>query len=329
MKKQFFIIPFIACMLAISTVKAQNTPIDFFLKKYPSREGVTNVTLSQQMLQAIFAPSDNSKFTMLTSEGTSEVTVVGTGKSRKISTVTSTPEVEEIVSVVASPRLPASTSTNEKTEEVTIVKSGTSQKISTITSKPEENPNYYVAVPKQSASTTSGIMSLILNDLNQNLNVPEAYSSVSISNREIPASVCADFRRTLLDSKYESFMEINKEKSIELGYYVKKLNDSINEIVVIRQQKDLMSAIYIKGNIKIDQIDRYLSMIKSALARIVATNQTDIFPSDHQFAFATPSFNNIKDVMENAQKWTEEDVQQIMEDNCYYMEKKNYICSQF
>ena len=228
MKKQIFIIPFIACMLAMFNVKAQNTPIDDFLKKYPSREGVTHVTMSQQMLQSIFAPSDNSK--PVTSISTSEK-VVGA-----------------------------------------------------------------VAVPRQSTSTTtSGDVKVIGFDLiNQNLNVPEAYSSMS-AKRDIPENLSADWIKTTLSSKYryEKYIEINNENSIELGYYVKKLNDSINEIVVIRQQKDQISAIYIKGNIKIDQVDRYLSRIKSALTRMGATNQTNMFPSGSQFAFV-PSFDNIQ-----------------------------------
>jgi len=225
MKKQIFIIPFIACMLAMFNVKAQNTPIDDFLKKYPSKEGVTTVTMSQQMLQSIFAPPDNSKV--------NEVTLIGN------------PSVETSLS---------------------------SSKISY--SANEIKMNYFTSL--------------------QNLNVPEAYSSMS-AKRDIPENLSADWIKNILFSKYryEKYMEINNENSIELGYFVKKLNDSINEIVVIRQQKNQFSTIYIKGNIKIEQVDKYLSKIKSALARMGATNQTDIFPSGHQFAFSMPSFDNI------------------------------------
>ena len=225
MKKQIFIIPFIACIMAISNVKAQNTPIDDFLKKYPSKEGVTTVTMSQQMLQSIFAPPDNSKV--------NEVTLIGN------------PSVETSLS---------------------------SSKISY--SANEIKMNYFTSL--------------------QNLNVPEAYSSMS-AKRDIPENLSADWIKNILFSKYryEKYMEINNENSIELGYFVKKLNDSINEIVVIRQQKNQFSAIYIKGNIKIEQVDKYLSKIKSALARMGVTNQTDMFPSGHQFAFSTPSFDNI------------------------------------
>jgi hypothetical protein len=225
MKKQIFIIPFIACMLAMFNVKAQNTPIDDFLKKYPSKEGVTTVTMSQQMLQSIFAPPDNSKV--------NEVTLIGN------------PSVETSLS---------------------------SSKISY--SANEIKMNYFTSL--------------------QNLNVPEAYSSMS-AKRDIPENLSADWIKNILFSKYryEKYMEINNENSIELGYFVKKLNDSINEIVVIRQQKDQISAIYIKGNIKIDQVDRYLSRIKSALTRMGATNQTNMFPSGSQFAFV-PSFDNIQ-----------------------------------
>ena len=208
MKKQIFIIPFIACIMAISNVKAQNTPIDDFLKKYPSREGVTSVAMSQQMLQSIF------------------------------------PQLQQI-----------SAPPND-------------------TKKVSANISYTYS-------------------LSSKMNVPEAYNSVTIS-KDIPANLSADFKKMLLTSKYEQFMEVNKENSIILGYYLKKVNHNTNEIVVLRQQENQFSAIYIKGDISIDQVDRYLLRIKQALDRMGATNQTDMFPSGYQFAFSMPSFDNIK-----------------------------------
>jgi len=200
MKKQVFIIPFIACMLAMFNVKAQNTPIDDFLKKYPSKEGVTTVTMSQQMLQSIFAPPQK----------------VGTTQSRE---------------------------------------------------------NFFFI------------------ELNQN--VPEAYSSVTISKEDIPENLFSDFKKILLSSKYEQYMEMAKESYSNLGYYLKKVNDQTNEIVVLRHQKNQFSAIYIKGDINFDNLDRYLITIRTKLNVLGATNQNDMFPYDHQFAFSLPSFDNL------------------------------------
>jgi len=197
MKKQYFIYSVITCMLLIFNVKAQNTPIDDFLKKYPSIEGVTSVSMSQQMLQAIFAPP--------------------------------------------------------KTETTSIEDAFFSRKYPT---------------------------------------VPEAYSSVTVSKKDVPENLFTDFKRTLLSSKYEQFMEMKKENNSILGYYMKKVNDNTNEIVVLRHQKDQFSAIYIKGDIDINYVNHHLTMIKSALNRLGVTN-TGIY-HEHQFAFTMPSFDNFK-----------------------------------
>ena len=192
MKKQYFIFSIITCMTVIFNVKAQNTPIDDFLKKYPSKEGVTHVTMSQQMLQSIFPPS------------------------------------------------------------------------------------------------------IIVNAISgESIKVPDSYSSVTVSKEDIPENLFTDFKKTLLSSKYEQFMEMNKENNSILGYYLKKVNDQTNEIVVLRHQKNQFSAIYIKGDIDINYVNHHLSMIKSALNRLGA-NQTSMFQHDHQFAFAMPLLEGFK-----------------------------------
>ena len=205
MKKQYFIFLAIAGMSAMYSVKAQNTPIDDFLKKYPSREGVTSVSLSQQMLQSIFAPPKDLK------------------------------------------------------------------------------DNSYQSSMYEYRISLYGKNS-----------VPEAYNSMTISNKDIPENLFTDFKKTLLSSKYEQFMEENKENNSILGYYMKKVNDNTNEIVVLRYQKKQFSAIYIKGDININQLNHYLSMIKGALGQLGAYNQIDIFLSGNQFAFAMPSFDDLK-----------------------------------
>ena len=56
MKKQYFIIPAIACMTAIFSVHAQNTPFDDILKRFSSREGITIVSMGEQQLKSMFTP---------------------------------------------------------------------------------------------------------------------------------------------------------------------------------------------------------------------------------------------------------------------------------
>ena len=60
MKKQYFILLAIAIMTVMMNVKAQNTPIDDFLKTYTPREGVTQVSISGEMLRSIFTFSSPS-----------------------------------------------------------------------------------------------------------------------------------------------------------------------------------------------------------------------------------------------------------------------------
>ncbi len=178
MKKQCFIISLIMSLFA-ANIYAQNTPIDEFLKKYPSRDNVTNVSVSQQMLQAMFPPAENN------------------------------------------------------------------------------TTHFFYG----------------------DMKVPEAYSSVSISKAGDAPSIFADFKKILVNAKYEQYLEINKENSSALSYYFKKANNNNNEIVVLRQDKEQVSAIYIKGDINISQVDQYLSRIRSSLFRFGMTDQM----SDHFF----------------------------------------------
>jgi len=140
-------------MLVIFNVKAQNTPIDDFLKKYPSREGVTTVSLSQQILQSYFDEDKNRK-------------------------------------------------------------------------------------------------------------APESYSSITVSKNENAFEKFTNFNKMVVSSKYEKILEVNKENSDIVCYYVKKMNKGAKETIVSRQQKDMFSAIYIKGDIEIDDLDWYLTTIK-------------------------------------------------------------------
>ena len=186
--------------LAENNDNAQQTPIDDLLKKYPSMEGITHVSMSQQMLQTIFG---------------SPIPI----------------------------RIPY------------------------------------------------GKDSIIMYEI---MDTPEAYSSVSISKTVNASNIFADFKKMLLSAKYEQIMEMNKENSDLLCYYMKKVTDKTNEIVVLRQQKNQFSAIYIKGDFEIKQLDNYLQTIKSSLDRQMGANNTGIFQSGDMFAFSMPSFDNLK-----------------------------------
>jgi uncharacterized membrane protein YkoI len=155
MKKQHFIFMALACICTVFNAIAQNTPIDNFLKKYPSTEGVTHISMSQQMLQTIFASSPSA--------------------------------------------------------------------------------------------------------------VPEAYTSLTISEKNISENYYTDFTKTLLAASYELFMEIKMENNQRMSYFIKKLNVHNRETVVLRQQKDYFSSIYIKGDIDIDDLDVYLKQIRTHL----------------------------------------------------------------
>ena len=193
MKKQYFIVLAIAGMSAIMNVKAQNTPIDDFLKKYPSREGVTHVSMSQEMLHGIYYSSYSQDFS------------------------------------------------------------------------PSGSP-------------------------------PEAYSSVSVSKVNNAPEIFTDFKTTLLSLKYESFLEVNKENNEILVYLLKKAagKSKIKEIVILRQQKNQISAIYIRGNIDVGELDIHLRLIKVALDGMAATQINLFQPIGNQFAFSMPSFDDLK-----------------------------------
>jgi uncharacterized membrane protein YkoI len=155
MKNQYFIFIALTGILTVFNAKAQNTPIDNFLKKYPSKEGVTHIVMSQQMLQSIFATASSA--------------------------------------------------------------------------------------------------------------VPEAYSSLTISKKDIPENFYTAFITMLITEKYELFMEIKMENSQQMSYFFRKLAVHSNETVVLRQQKDHFSSIYIKGDIDAGDIDIYLKKIRAHL----------------------------------------------------------------
>ena len=196
MKKQYFIFSVMACMV-IFNVKAQNTPIDAFLKELGSHEGVTSVSMSQQMLRDIFTAPRNASVTY------------------------------------------------------------------------------------SSSSTQNHAI-----NMNHAVKVPEAYISISISKDDLEQMMNV-LKMKLLDAKYEPYMEVNRENSNILGYYLKKVNDKSNEIVVLRQQNNQFSAIYIKGDIDFKTLDSFLRRIKSALNQM-ETSDTGTFQSDQQFVRLMP-----------------------------------------
>ncbi len=60
MKTQYLISFVIMCLSFTEIAQAQHNPIEEIMKKYPSREGVTYVTLSQAMLNSLFPQSRTS-----------------------------------------------------------------------------------------------------------------------------------------------------------------------------------------------------------------------------------------------------------------------------
>ncbi len=223
MKKQYFIFLTLACVSFISTVQAQSTPIDDFVKKYPSKEGVTSVSVSQQMLQTMFAPSIPSSYSKNQTYG---------GSSEDSKAATPSP------------------------------------------SKLNKEERFFMSLPEE-------------------LKAPEAYSSISIAKAEKPSNMFADFKKILVNAKYEPYMEINKEDNNVLGYYLKKANSNSNEIVILRQQKEQFSAVYLKGDIEVNQVDSYLQRIRMSLARLGATNQLTMIEPKMSIAFAPNHIGNM------------------------------------
>jgi hypothetical protein len=156
------------------------------------------------------------------------------------------------------------------------------------------------------------------------LNIPEAYSSILVSKTDNSSNMFADFKKTLLSSNYEQFLELKKENSDVLVYYIKKVNNNPSEIVVVSQQKNQFSVIYIKGKIEMRQVDDYLRVIKLSLVRMGAINQIRTFASGHQYTYAmslsddfktdfSVNFKFDKDVLEEAKLRMEESKRKMEE----------------
>jgi len=224
MKKQYLISLFITCAV-IFNVNAQNTPIDDFLKKYPSRKdgaGVTNVLMSQQMLRSFFASQQGLIIPNSQSSGPRTLRWEG--------------------------------NTNERSND--------------------------------------DVVRVLVHGRIKEIKVPEAYSSVNVSRPGVPEIWFTDFKKMLMSSRYEPILEMRVENN-NLGYYVKKLNDNSNEIIVLRQRDVQFSAIYLKGDIEIDMIDTYLSIIRNGLnQRLGAMNDGKGFIQSNNLLTLTASDGN-------------------------------------
>ena len=127
--------------------------------------------------------------------------------------------------------------------------------------------------------------------------IPEAYSSVSVLNTDQAVNMFADLKRTLLSSKYEQVLDQtttsqDAKTTNVLSYFMKKATGSMNEIVVLRQQNNQFSAIYIKGDMSINNLNAHLNCIKGALVRMGANHPVEMMPFGHQFAYTIPSFEH-------------------------------------
>jgi len=271
MKKQYLCLA-ITGISVIFNVKAQSH-IDDFLKKYPSKEGVTHVSMSQEMLRTIFAASNNSSITYYSPADRLEPASLS-------STMSISPNIRDSSSIQQSIPLVVSVAVRPdtlfSTRNHALVMPEVMKKLGKVYSASYSASGQEF---KQTSYTSS-------RTIPQNLKVPEAYSSVTIT-KNVSEKMANDMKKRLIDFNYEQYMEVNKENSNILGYYIKKAKNNTNEIVVLRLQKDQFSAIYIKGDIDINHLNQHLTTIKNTLNRLVADNQINkmLMPSQ-QFAFS-------------------------------------------
>ena len=232
MKKQYFISLFITCMV-IFNVKAQNTLTEVTLTGNPTAKWdplTSKMSYSAEEISfKIPSSSQNSTSSIESNDGSQNTLIDDFLKKYPY------PSGRGVTRVTMS-----------------------QQMLQTIFSKPKSSTLQTGTSTDRSPLTLRGIV----------VKAPEAYSSVFISNSNLPASLPNDLKTILFSSKYEQYMEVNKENSEILGYYLKKVNDTCNEIVVLRLQDKHLSVIYIKGEIDINDVERYLSTIKSELERI-------------------------------------------------------------
>ena len=123
------------------------------------------------------------------------------------------------------------------------------------------------------------------------ISIPQAYSSLSISRTDLPASVFIDFKTMLLSSNYRPHTAtMNETGDITLIYFVKRNPDSTSEIMVLRQEKDLFLAVHIMGNFDdVAQGQLYLRQLRNYLNQTNQNSEVELL--DVRFVVSI-GFNN-------------------------------------
>ena len=101
------------------------------------------------------------------------------------------------------------------------------------------------------------------------------YNSITVtkpSNSYDPTHLYPDFLKQLRDSNYEQYVEMSKGTFDKTSYHQKQINNSCNEIFIIsisiQNGKPYFSAIYMKGDIKISDVNTYLGFMRYYLAQL-------------------------------------------------------------
>jgi len=126
------------------------------------------------------------------------------------------------------------------------------------------------------------------------------YNSITVtkpSNSYDPTHLYPDFLKQLGDSNYEQYMEMSKGTFDKTSYHQKQINDSCKEIFIIsinisiQNGKPYFSAIYMKGNIRISDVNVYLKLIRNYLNQL----EMGFLPSNEslkKFDFPALDFSN-------------------------------------
>ncbi|MDR1672744.1 MAG: hypothetical protein LBS09_04690 [Bacteroidales bacterium] len=295
MKKYSFLI-FTACLTA-GSVYAQSPLIEKFLEKNRTAIDVSVVSLSQEMLRDIFERESKSIARK----------PVSTSKPQ------SAPARESSQSAASSflgkPLLHISDST-----EYAILVDGVESTLSRL--NPEDIISIEVvkdeiSTDKVSITTGNGenqqraaykVISITTrNGENQQRAefYPENYGSVSIPGPNVSAHY-ETFRKILIDSKFEPYMEmVNGVSKTAIASFQKK-NGVYNEIYVVRSQPFVFSILFLKGRIDIENTDYYLSIIRQNLH-----NHT-VGMSSQNFSFSPLIASEWKESVEKAKKQMEQ-----------------------
>jgi len=122
--------------------------------------------------------------------------------------------------------------------------------------------------------------------------VPEAYSSLSISRTNIPANVFADFKRSILALNFRILMYSFNENS-EIFRFHRTTNNG-GEIIFLRQEKDLFSAVFIRGNFDDTmQGELYLRILNKSISDNMLADQIGTNAAQGVFNFSDAGYRTV------------------------------------